>query len=369
MSLSFNLLKTEGRARRGTLVVNGNTIQTPVFMPVGTLATVKGITSTQISDTSAKIILANTYHLALRPGAEVVQKLGGLHQFMNWTGAILTDSGGFQVFSLAQDCKITDHSAAFRSHLDGNLLELTPEKAIQIQEMLGSDIAMCLDECPAFGCKTEQLKAAVERTILWARRCKDAGRRKEQSIFGIVQGATNLKLREECARALEKLDFPGYALGGFSVGETPEQMVAVLGESAAFLPEHKPRYLMGVGRPQDLLNGVAQGIDMFDCVMPTRNARNGTGFTANGRIKMRNASHKLCDLPIEEDCPCYACVNHTRAYLHHLFMSDEMLGGTLLTIHNLTYYARLMAGAKNALEAGTFATYRQECLARMEAGT
>ena len=369
MSLSFDLLKTEGRARRGTLVVNGITIQTPVFMPVGTAATVKGMTSTQIADTSARIILANTYHLALRPGADVVQKMGGLHQFMNWTGAILTDSGGFQVFSLAQDCKISDHGAVFRSHLDGSPLELTPEKAIEIQEKLGSDIAMCLDECPAFGSSPEKLQSAVQRTINWARRCRDASKRKQQSVFGIVQGGTNLNLRESCAKELEKLDFPGYALGGFSVGETPEQMVAALGDSASFLPEKKPRYLMGVGRPQDLLNAVEQGIDMFDCVMPSRNARNATGFVASGKIKLRNASHRLSEMPLEEDCPCYVCLNHTRAYLHHLFMADEMLGGTLLTIHNLTYYARLMAGAREALENGTFASYKRDCLARMEPGT
>ncbi len=300
MSLSFNLLKKDGMARRGVLNLRGISIDTPVFMPVGTLATVKGITSHQIADTTAKIILANTYHLALRPGAEVVQSMGGLHKFMNWNGAILTDSGGFQVFSLAHDCKITDNGAAFRSHLDGALLDLSPEKAIDIQEKLGADIAMCLDVCPPFGCDVDQLKKAVERTLLWASRCRDSAKSPTQSVFGIVQGGTNLALREYCAKKLVELDFPGYALGGFSVGETPAQMVAVLGESASFLPENKPRYLMGVGRPEDLLDGVLNGIDMFDCVMPSRNARNATGFSSAGKLRMRNSSHRKSEKPLEE---------------------------------------------------------------------
>jgi len=366
MSFSFTLHKTDGLARRGVLNLRGIAIDTPVFMPVGTLATVKGLTSHQIAETSAKIILANTYHLALRPGADVISEMGGLHQFMNWKDAILTDSGGFQVFSLAHDCKITDKGASFRSHLDGSLLELTPEKAIEIQEKLGSDIAMCLDECPPFGCSAEQLKKAVERSILWASRCKDAARSNKQSIFGIIQGGTDLSLREFCARELVKLDFPGYALGGFSVGETPSQMVAVLGESTSFLPENKPRYLMGVGRPEDLLNGILKGVDMFDCVMPSRNARNATGFTSRGKIRLKNSAHRCSNLPIEEDCPCYACVHHSRAYLHHLFMAEEMLGATLLTIHNLNYYCRLMNGARSAIEVGKFESYRSDCLARMD---
>jgi queuine tRNA-ribosyltransferase len=310
------------------------------------------------------MILANTYHLTLRPGDELIAELGGLHRFMSWPGPILTDSGGFQVYSLAQSRKITDEAAVFRSHIDGALLELTPEKAVAIQENLGSDIAMCLDECPPGDTQSDYMAVAVERTILWAKRCRDSHRRTDQALFPIVQGGTDLELRRRCAAALVEMDFPGYALGGFSVGETQVQMVAALGPSAALLPGHKPRYLMGIGRPQDVLEGIACGIDLFDCVMPTRNGRNALAFTDDGVIKIRNACHKRDPAPLESGCPCYTCRHFSRAYLHHLFLAQEMLGPTLLSLHNVAHYLRLVSRAREAIEQGTFAAFRAVCLAR-----
>jgi queuine tRNA-ribosyltransferase len=297
-----------------------------MFMPVGTQATVKGLTPEQLRSIGVQILLGNTYHLTLRPGDELIAELGGLHRFMGWDGPILTDSGGFQVFSLAQVRKITDAGASFRSHIDGRLLDLTPEKAVQIQENLGSDIAMVLDECPPGDAAPDVLRNAVRRTILWAERCRKAHIRADQALFAIIQGGTDLELRRECARALIDLDFPGYALGGFSVGEAPAAMHAALAPCAESLPEHKPRYLMGVGRPEDLLAGVAAGIDLFDCVMPTRNGRNALAFTAAGPIRLRNACHRRDPAPLESNCSCYACTTFSRAYLHHLFQAEEMLG-------------------------------------------
>jgi queuine tRNA-ribosyltransferase len=301
------------------------TVETPLFMPVGTQGTVKGLTPDQLEAAGARIILGNTYHLTLRPGDELIAELGGLHRFMNWAGPILTDSGGYQVYSLASQRRIDDHSAIFRSHIDGALLELTPEKAVAIQENLGSDIAMCLDECPPFGTEPDYLREAVRRTIHWAERCRAAHRRPDQALFAIVQGATDLDLRADCSRALVGMDFPGYALGGFSVGETPAQMTAVLGATAALLPADRPRYLMGVGRPPDILEAVAAGLDLFDCVLPTRNGRNASAFTADGTLRLRNARFKRDPAPLESGCPCYTCRHFSRAYLHHLFLEDEML--------------------------------------------
>ncbi|MFO0841291.1 MAG: tRNA guanosine(34) transglycosylase Tgt [Gemmataceae bacterium] len=364
MSFSFDLLTTDGAARRGRLRTPHGDVQTPIFMPVGTQATVKGLTPDMVRDVGAQIILGNTYHLALRPGDELIAGQGGLHRFMAWDRAILTDSGGYQVYSLAQSRKITDRGATFRSHIDGALLELTPEKAVAIQENLGSDIAMCLDECPPGDTPDEYMHVAVERTIAWARRCQGAHRRPDQALFAIVQGGTNLALRERCAEALAALDFPGYALGGFSVGETPEAMLTALGPSATCLPPNKPRYLMGVGRPRDILDGIACGIDMFDCVMPTRNGRNALAFTDDGVVKIRNACHKRDPAPLMSDCPCYACRNFGRAYLHHLFTADEMLGPTLLSLHNVAYYLGLVARAREAIEQGRFAAFHAACLAR-----
>ena len=337
-----------------------------MFMPVGTQATVKGLTPEQLRSVDTQILLGNTYHLTLRPGDELIAEIGGLHRFMGWDGPILTDSGGFQVFSLAEVRKITDAGASFKSHIDGRPLDLTPEKAVAIQENLGSDIAMVLDECPPGDASPEVLRNAVRRTILWAERSRDAHRRADQALFAIVQGGTDLDLRRECAEALVAMDFPGYALGGFSVGEGPEKMQIALEPCAGCLPEQKPRYLMGVGRPEDLLAGVAAGIDLFDCVMPTRNGRNALAFTADGPIRLRNACHRRDSAPVESDCPCYGCRNFSRAYFHHLFHADEMLGPTLLSLHNISFYLRLMEGARRAIAERRFAAFRQACLARWE---
>jgi queuine tRNA-ribosyltransferase len=364
MAIRFDLLATDGAARRGCLHTLHGEVETPMFMPVGTQATVKGLTPDQLESVSVRIVLGNTYHLTLRPGDEVIAELGGLHRFMHWSRPILTDSGGFQVYSLAQSRRISDEAAVFRSHIDGALLELTPERAVAIQENLGADIAMCLDECPPGETPADYMRIAVERTILWARRCKEAHRRTDQALFGIVQGGTDLELRRHCAEALVEMDFPGYALGGFSVGETQAQMMSALGPSAAMLPEHKPRYLMGVGRPQDILDGIASGIDLFDCVMPTRNGRNALAFTDDGVIKMRNACHKRDPAPLMSGCSCPTCRHFSRAYLHHLFIAQEMLGPTLLSLHNVAYYLDLMNRARQAIEERRFDAFRAVCLAR-----
>jgi queuine tRNA-ribosyltransferase len=360
----FSVLANDGAARLGRLQLTHATIDTPEFMPVGTQAAVKAVTPDQLREFGARIILGNTYHLALRPGDELIADMGGLHRFMGWDGAILTDSGGFQIFSLADLRKISDESVVFRSHVDGKLFNLTPESAVRIQENLGSDIAMCLDECPAGGADEPKIREAVLRTVLWAQRCRDAHRRDDQLLFAIVQGGTNLHLRQACAESLVKMDFPGYALGGFSVGETEQAMLAALGPSAAMLPDDKPRYLMGVGRPIDLLNAIAAGIDLFDCVMPSRNARNAWAFTADGPLRLRNAKYERDSRPLESGCPCLACREFSRAYLHHLFTVREMLGPILMTIHNLTYYLRLMRESRQAIQQKRFAAYRETCIVR-----
>jgi len=333
-------------------------------MPVGTQATVKGLTPEQVADAGATIILGNTYHLTLRPGDDVIAEQGGLHKFMNWHKPILTDSGGFQVYSLAKIRRIDDHSVSFRSHIDGSLLELTPEKAVEIQENLGSDIAMCLDECPPHESTSAVMQTAVDRTILWARRCQVAHRRTDQALFAIVQGGTDVGLRKKCTDGLVPLDFPGYALGGFSVGETASQMVGALEPTAALLPADKPRYLMGVGRPDDLLAGIAAGIDMFDCVLPTRNGRNASAFTSSGPLRLRNTCHKRDSNPLQSDCLCYTCRNYSRSYLHHLFAANEMLGPTFLSLHNVAFYCRLMADARKAIAEGRFSEFHSVSLAR-----
>ncbi|HKI30761.1 MAG TPA: tRNA guanosine(34) transglycosylase Tgt [Gemmataceae bacterium] len=367
MAIRFQLLHTDQAARCGHMDTPHGPVETPVFMAVGTQGTVKGLTPAQLRDVGVQVILGNTYHLALRPGADLIADLGGLHRFSGWDGPILTDSGGFQVYSLAQSRRIDDRAAVFRSHIDGALLELSPESAIAIQEKLGSDIAMCLDECPPFGTPPDYLRVAVRRTIHWAERCRDAHRRPDQALFGIVQGGTDLALRAECAEALRRLDFPGYALGGFSVGETPEQMAAALAPTAELLPADRPRYLMGVGRPQDILAGVAAGIDLFDCVLPTRNGRNAQAFTAEGVVRMRNARHRRDSAPLESGCGCYTCVRFSRAYLHHLFLAEEMLGPTLLSLHNVAFYCRLMAEVRRAIREGRFAEFAAVNLARWQA--
>lgn len=360
MTFAFEVQNRCGSARAARMTTPHGIVETPTFMPVGTRASVKGLTPDMIRDVGSQIILGNTYHLTLRPGDELIAELGGLHRFMNWSGPILTDSGGFQVFSLATQAKITDHGAKFRSHIDGALLDLTPEKAVDIQQNLGSDIAMVLDECPPGDASEEIVRKAVTRSLRWAERCKVHHSRRDQVQFAIVQGGTNMELREECARELVGMNFPGYALGGFSVGEAPAAMHAALPECAAFLPDSKPRYLMGVGRPEDLLVGVAAGIDLFDCVMPTRNGRNATAFTDEGIVKLRNAKHERDPQPLEATCECYGCRNFSRAYLHHLFRVDEMLGPILLSLHNIAYYLRLMRDTRQAIVDGRFEEFHTE---------
>ena len=348
-----------GCARHGTLHTPHGTVNTPAFMPVGTLAAVKGLEIEQLRATGTQMVLANTYHLALRPGPEVVAALGGLHRFMGWDGPILTDSGGFQIFSLADKAKITERGATFRSHLDGNLLELTPERAIEIQEALGADIAMVLDHVVALPNEPDVIRDAMERSIRWAERCQNAARRPDQAQFAIVQGGLDPTLRGECARRLVELDFPGYAIGGLSVGEPPEEMYRALDVTVPCLPADRPRYLMGVGRPQDLLEGIRRGIDLFDCVMPTRNGRNALAFTDEGPIRLRNKQYERDGRPLDERCPCPAC-RRSRGYLRHLFMVNEMLGPILLSIHNLTYYQRLLAGARATIVENRFGEYCAE---------
>jgi len=339
-------------ARVGRWITPHGTVDTPAFMPVGTLATVKGLLPDQLRAAGAQMLLANTYHLALRPGAEIVAELGGLHRFMHWDGPILTDSGGFQVFSLARLTKLDDDKAQFRSHIDGSLFELTPEEAIRIQELLGADCIMCLDECAPHGVGDEKLKAAVDRTTQWAARCREAQRRTDQALFGIVQGGTNPALRERSANALLPLDFPGYAIGGLSVGEEPEAMYRTVAQTAPMLPADRPRYLMGVGTPVDLVEAVLRGIDLFDCVLPTRNGRNAMAFTGNGPLRLRNLKYQRDPAPLEADCDCPACRQFSRAYIRHLFIAGEMLGPILLSLHNIAYYQRLLGELRGAIRAG-----------------
>jgi queuine tRNA-ribosyltransferase len=364
MTFRFELLGTDGAARRGRLHTPHGIAETPVFMAVGTQASVKGMTPAQLDEAGVAIVLGNTYHLALRPGDALIAAMGGLHRFMGWPRPILTDSGGYQVYSLAANLKIDDRAAVFRSHIDGSLLELSPERAIEIQENLGSDIAMCLDECPPGDADEARHHEAVQRTILWAERSKAAHRRGDQALFAIVQGGTDVALRVRCAEAVTRMDFHGYALGGFSVGETTQQMVAALAPSAAALPVNRPRYLMGVGRPEDILHAIAGGIDMFDCVLPTRNGRNAFAFTADGPLRLRNACHKRDASPLESGCACPTCRQFSRAYIHHLFMAEEMLGPMLLTMHNLAYYNRLLAGARQAIGEGRYGEFCTTSLAR-----
>jgi queuine tRNA-ribosyltransferase len=337
-------------------------VETPAFMPVGTQATVKGLTPDQVRATGSRMILANTYHLALRPGEEIVAGMSGLHRFMDWDGPILTDSGGFQVFSLAARSKISDRGVAFRSHLDGRLLDLTPERAVAIQEALGADVAMCLDHCPALPASKEAVAEAVARTVAWAGRCKEAHSRPDQSLFGIVQGGAHADLRGECVESLRAFDFDGYAIGGVSVGEGREEVRLALDATTHLLPEDRPRYLMGVGRPQDILDAVATGVDLFDCVLPTRNGRNATCLTAEGPVKLRNAAHARDPGPIENGCDCLACRRFSRAYLRHLFIAKEMLGPILASIHNLAYLHRLTREIRQAIREGRFVLFRREVL-------
>ena len=332
-------------------------------MPVGTQGTVKGVDVDRLRETGSQMVLANTYHLSLRPGDAVVAALGGLHEFMGWSGPILTDSGGFQVFSLAQRASVTEEGVTFRSHIDGSVVELTPERSIAIQENLGSDLAMVFDHVVELPNTSERVAEATWRSVRWAERCRKASRRADQVLLAIVQGGLDVGLRRECARQLVAMDFPGYAVGGLSVGEEPEQMVRTLDATVPMLPENRPRYLMGVGRPEDLLEGMARGIDMFDCVMPTRNGRNALAFTDQGPVRLRNAVHELDRFPLDAGCSCPAC-RHSRGYLRHLFQAKEMLGPILVSIHNLTFYQRLLSEARTAIRADQFADFQHEKLAR-----
>ncbi|MFM9067188.1 MAG: tRNA guanosine(34) transglycosylase Tgt [Planctomycetota bacterium] len=367
--MEFELLHVDAscQARRSTLRTAHGAIQLPAFMPVGTQGTVKGVMKQHLIGAGAEIILGNTYHLELRPGAELIGELGGLHQFASWERPILTDSGGFQIFSLAEQAKITEQGASFRSHIDGREVRLTPERSMAIQEHLGSDIAMVLDHVVSLPADVATVRDACQRSIRWAARCQAAARRPDQALFAIVQGGLDPALRVWCAEQLVAMDFPGYAVGGLSVGEPPPRMYEMLDVTCPVLPIHKPRYLMGVGRPEDLLEGIRRGIDMFDCVMPTRNGRNALAFTAAGPVRLRNARFQRDVRPLEEGCDCPAC-GHSRAYLRHLFQAGEMLGPILLSIHNIYYYLRLMREARQAIERDEFDEFHRRQLASWQAG-
>jgi queuine tRNA-ribosyltransferase len=356
---------TATAARTGTFATPHGAISTPVFAPVGTQGTVKTVTPRDLHEIGATLILANNYHLFLRPGPELIADFGGLHAFMAWPGPILTDSGGYQVFSLAAMRKVDADGVTFRSHLDGSLHRLTPESAVAAQEALGADIVMCLDECPD-PFERAYNEAALMRTHTWAARCQTAHRRPDQALFGIVQGGLFPDLRRESAQAIAALDFPGYAIGGLSVAETKEQMYALLDVTVPVLPADRPRYLMGVGAPEDIVEGVARGIDVFDCVLPTRVARNGGLLTRLGRLNLRNARYTADPLPVEPGCDCYCCQHFSRAYLRHLFKAGEITGLHLATVHNLRFMQRLMADLRAHIGAGTFGAFRREFLDRYQ---
>lgn len=362
--IRYELIKKDKKtgARRGRIHTPHGIIETPVFMPVGTQATVKAMTPAELKDeVKAKIILSNTYHLYLRPGDELVAEAGGLHKFMNWDGAILTDSGGFQVFSLGDLRNITEEGVGFKSHLDGSKHFISPEKSMSIQNNLGSDIMMAFDECVQYPADYEYTRKSMERTTRWAERCKAAHKNPDrQGLFGIVQGGMYNDLREISAKQLVELDFPGYAVGGLSVGEPAEIMYDVLAHTTPFLPEDKPRYLMGVGTPDYLIEAVMRGIDMCDCVLPTRIARNGTALTSKGKLVVRNATYERDWTPLDSECDCYTCKNFTRAYIRHLIKCDEILGARLLSIHNLRFLVRLMENVRYAIEEDRLTEFREE---------
>ena len=362
----FELLGTDAssKARLGRLTTAHGVIQTPVFMPVGTQASVKALDPRELIEMGTQILLGNTYHLNIRPGMEIIQAAGGLHKFMNWPHPILTDSGGFQVFSLAKIRKIKAHGVEFRSHLDGSPLFLGPKEAMEIQRHLGSDIAMVFEECPAHDCTPNAAQDAVERTIRWARECREQPRAPGQMVFGIVQGGINASLREQCARELVSMQFDGYAVGGVSVGEPEPEMLKAIEITEPFLPTGQPRYAMGLGTPAQLVELVARGIDMFDCVLPTRVARNGTAFTRKGTISIKGGAVKADFRPIEDNCPCFACKNFTRAYIRHLLNVNEILGLRLVSVHNSHMYLEVMNDIRRHLAAGTFSEFRKEFVAQ-----
>ncbi|MDI3476725.1 MAG: queuine tRNA-ribosyltransferase [Thermoanaerobacterium sp.] len=362
-AIKYDLIKKEKmtKARLGVLHTPHGDIETPVFMPVGTQATVKTMTPEELKEIGAKIILSNTYHLYLRPGHEVIKKAGGLHKFMNWDRAILTDSGGFQVFSLGPLRKITEEGVEFRSHLDGSRHFLTPEKVIEIENALGADIIMSFDECAPYPADYDYVKNSMEMTLRWAKRGKEAHKNTErQALFGIVQGGTYDDLRRECANRLIDMDFPGYSIGGLSVGEEKELMYHVVDYTTDLLPQNKPRYLMGVGSPDDLIEGVIRGVDMFDCVLPTRMARNGTVLTSSGRLIVRDAPHAEEFIPLDSECDCYACKNFSRAYIRHLFKANEILAARLATIHNLRFLTKLMEDIREAIKQDKLLEFKSQ---------
>ena len=368
-AFGFELFGTDGQARRGQVSTAHGTIQTPAFMPVGTAATVKAMQPESVAATGAEIILGNTYHLMLRPGAERVARLGGLHKFMNWPGPILTDSGGFQVMSLSELRKLNEDGVTFRSHVDGSYHTLTPERSIEIQHLLDADITMCFDECPPYPCEKDAVARSVALSMRWAKRSKDAFvERPGYGLFGINQGGVHADLRQQSAEALIEIGFDGYAIGGLAVGEGREQMFAALDVTTPHLPSDKPRYLMGVGKPEDIVGAVARGIDMFDCVLPTRSGRTSQAWTPAGSINIRNARHADDPRPLDGACGCPACRSYSRAYLHHLTKAGEILGAMLLTWHNLHYYQDLMRTIRAAITEGRFGTFQQDFIAAREAG-
>jgi queuine tRNA-ribosyltransferase len=369
--ITFNLLATDGAARRGELTTRHGTIQTPVFMPVGTLASVKSLTTAQLQALGPEIILNNTYHLMLRPGVDLVEKLGGVHKFMGWDRAVLTDSGGFQLFSLAKIRKIREEGVEFRSHIDGSAYFLSPEGSVELQTRMGVDIAMAFDECPAYGLSHAEVEKSMLLTHRWAKRSLSA-RTGASALFGIVQGGIHQDLRKRSVEEIAGLDddggFDGIAIGGVSVGEPKEEMFDVVNFTAPLLPADRPRYLMGVGTPEDLVNGVAAGIDMFDCVMPTRNARNGTLFTSQGKVSIKTAKFAADDRPLDPNCSCVTCTTVSRAYLRHLYVNDEIAASVYNTIHNLSFYLDLMRSIRQAIASNSFWSFREAFLTRVVSG-
>jgi len=366
---SFALNATDGKARTGVISTPRGDIRTPAFMPVGTAATVKAMMPESVRRTGADILLGNTYHLMLRPTAERIDRLGGLHKFMNWDRPILTDSGGFQVMSLAELRKLTEKGVTFKSHIDGSKHELTPERSMEIQKLLGSDIVMCFDECPALPADRDRIAESMRLSMRWAKRSRDAfGDRPGHALFGIQQGGLEKDFREESAEALKEVGFDGYAVGGLAVGEGQEGMFGCLDYAPDMLPVDKPRYLMGVGKPDDIVGAVKRGIDMMDCVLPSRSGRTGQVFTRHGVVNIKNARHQDDPRPLDEQCSCPACRDYSRAYLHHVFRSNEMISGMLLTWHNLHYFQEIMQGMRDAIAAGTFAVWEADFHAQRAQG-
>ncbi len=366
---SFDLKATDSKARTGVINTPRGEVRTPAFMPVGTAATVKAMMPESVRATGADILLGNTYHLMLRPTAERIDRLGGLHKFMNWERPILTDSGGFQVMSLAGLRKLTEKGVTFKSHIDGSKHELTPERSMEIQRLLGSDVVMCFDECPSLPADRKRIAESMQLSMRWAQRSRDAfGDRPGHALFGIMQGGLEQDLREESAEALKAIGFEGYAIGGLAVGEGQEAMFDCLDFAPDFLPTDKPRYLMGVGKPDDIVGAVARGVDMMDCVLPSRSGRTGQVFTRHGVVNIKNARHADDPRPLDEECKCPACSNYSRAYLHHVFRSNEMISGMLLTWHNLHYFQEIMQGMRDAIAAGTFEAWQAKFHAQRAQG-